>query len=187
MTQWTDHVKATQAHHGCSYKDAMKLASATYNPTTGGKLSLNKVIKGAKKAKKVAKKHRHLISEVDHLAGTNIGKTVDKAQELTGGKMKIGRVIRKAKNTARKVKSVARKVENYAPLIEMAAPELAPAIEGVRTAQRLTDKRHGGSFRVHGGCANKMLGWAESSMIHPTHPSFTPKKLKTYAELKHTN
>ena len=27
---WLEHVKATQAHHGCSYSEAMKLAAKTY-------------------------------------------------------------------------------------------------------------------------------------------------------------
>lgn len=36
MSQWIEHVKQTRAKHGCSYKEALKLASKTYARKSGG-------------------------------------------------------------------------------------------------------------------------------------------------------
>jgi hypothetical protein len=36
---WITHVKAFQAHHGCSYKDALKRASASYKKFKGGNIT----------------------------------------------------------------------------------------------------------------------------------------------------
>ena len=37
MTTWLEHVKAYQAEHGCSYKEALKGASSTYTKKTTSK------------------------------------------------------------------------------------------------------------------------------------------------------
>jgi hypothetical protein len=39
MSEWIAHVKAFQAQHGCSYKDALKHASPTYRAMKGGKVN----------------------------------------------------------------------------------------------------------------------------------------------------
>ena len=36
---WISHVKAFQTHHGCSYKDALKRASASYKKLKGGNIT----------------------------------------------------------------------------------------------------------------------------------------------------
>jgi len=36
---WIEHVKAFQSHHGCSYKDALKRASASYKKMKGGNIT----------------------------------------------------------------------------------------------------------------------------------------------------
>jgi len=36
---WIAHVKAFQEHHGCSYKDALKRASASYKKLKGGNIT----------------------------------------------------------------------------------------------------------------------------------------------------
>jgi hypothetical protein len=36
---WISHVKAFQAHHGCSYKDALKRASSSYKKLKGGNIT----------------------------------------------------------------------------------------------------------------------------------------------------
>lgn len=47
VNSWISHVKAFQAQHGCSYRDALKGASASYRSMKGGN-----VIKTAKSAAK---------------------------------------------------------------------------------------------------------------------------------------
>ena len=37
MPNWIEHVKAYQAEHGCSYKEALKGASSTYTKKTSSK------------------------------------------------------------------------------------------------------------------------------------------------------
>ena len=140
MTHWTEHIKATQQKHGCSYKEAMKLASATYEkkckPCSGAGL------------KKVAKK---------------VGKKVDELEPL----LDLG--------------------------ITMAAPEAVVAYKAAKIVKKMAKnkKTKGGSFKVMGagsGLGEKaVLGRSSSSMIGPMHPSFFPKKPKSFAELKHTN
>ena len=39
MSEWIAHVKAFQAQHGCSYKDALKHASPSYRAMKGGKIN----------------------------------------------------------------------------------------------------------------------------------------------------
>jgi hypothetical protein len=39
MREWISHVKAFQAQHGCSYKDALKHASPSYRAMKGGKIN----------------------------------------------------------------------------------------------------------------------------------------------------
>ena len=36
---WITHVKAFQRHHGCTYKDALKRASASYTKLKGGNIT----------------------------------------------------------------------------------------------------------------------------------------------------
>jgi len=39
MSRWIEHVKAFKAKHGCSYKDALKGASASYRSMKGGNIT----------------------------------------------------------------------------------------------------------------------------------------------------
>ena len=39
MSPWIEHVKAFKAKHGCSYKDALKGASASYRSMKGGNIT----------------------------------------------------------------------------------------------------------------------------------------------------
>ena len=146
MSPWIEHIKATQQkYNGCSYKEAMKLASASYNK---------------------------------------------KCKPCSGAGLK---------QTAKKVGST---VEKFEPVIDlgmsMAAPEAVVAYKAAKIVNKMVKdkkKTKGGSFKVMGAgagagcktCGGSVLGKSSSSMISPQHPSFTPKKPKSFAELKHTN
>lgn len=109
----------------------------------------------------------------------------------TGGKMKIKNVVRKARNSTKRATRIIDKVEKYTPLLEMVAPETVPVIESIKSANNVVKTvngagkkkkkannpyiLNGGSFKLHGSG----LGFTQSSMISPQHPSFNPNPPKS--------
>lgn len=139
-SDWITHCKNYQAEHGCSYKDAMKQAKATY---TGG--SLKSVVKKARhvgkhasnrvhhldddinKVKKSARKAVKVIDRVDDKLGTNVGKSVRKVGNQVDAEMKRQHIGRKAKNVA---KRVGRDAAEYGlDALDLTEPEIGVAVE----------------------------------------------------------
>lgn len=196
MTEWTDHCKNYSKQHGCTYKEAMTRAKSSYSPTTGGKLKIKNVVRKVrnttKKASHLVNEHGHLVDEFDksgkisknlRKANNTISHINDTIDTIDGGNFNLKRATRKARNT---VKKVSKGIDKYAPLVEMIAPEFAPEIEGIRMANKVVKRvngggkknpyiLNGGSFKVHGSG----LGYTQSSMISPHHPSFDPQPPKS--------
>lgn len=193
-SEWVQHCKNYAKQHGCSYKEAMTRAKSSYTPKTGGKLNLRKTVSKArnvgKKVSNVIDKHGHLVDELDksgkvsknlRKVNNTIGTINDVADTIDGGKFNLKKAVRKTRNTARKV---SKNIDRYAPLVEMVAPELAPEIETVKRVNQGVKRVNGsgnpyilkgGSFKTHGSG----LGYTQSSMISPQHPSFDPKPPKS--------
>lgn len=149
---WIQHVKQYQANHGGTYKEAMSASKATYMPMNGGKFNVktaarktvNTVKKGAKMGKKGLKATNAYYDANQELIGEVVGseraaelmqarKTLGDIDQLTGGKFKLDRAIKKTKRIARIA----------APILSVVAPEVGIPLT---TALALS----GGSFKVHG-------------------------------------
>jgi len=161
------------------------------------------------RAQQLAEQNSHLIDQFDQQFDTNISKGVRQANnsiaraeeiasQVDGGKFHLNRVLRKAGHSVQKARSIARKA---APMLALAAPEIGLPLEAalLATGGRVRAKaaKKGGSFLAQGGaigggqncptCGSNTENRSRSSLVHPTHPSFNPKKPKTYTELIHTN
>lgn len=173
-----------------------------------------KAQKGVHKAQRFVAANAGLIDEFDDEFGTNVSggvrqanHAIDRAEHygnsVQGGRFNLKKAARKTVHTARRVKQIAR---TAAPILSVVAPEVglplaaAVAATGGRVAKTKggSFKVQGGSFRVQGGalggCQNcptcgssKQTHGSESSMIHPMHPSWNPKKPKSFAQLIHEN
>ena len=212
MTSWTDHVKAYQQHHGCSYKQALSGASASYQPASSGaglKSLARKAKNTTKRGMKLADTAMPYAQQAAQMANIQVpgelAAAYGLAKQVNGGNLRS--TMRKAKHTAQRVKKVSNKVMKVAdvamPYVEMAgltvAPELVAAYEGAKLIQKATGgsfKAHGGSFKTHGGCMGgqscKSCGGSvharsSSSMVHPAHHSFAPMKPKSFRELQMVN
>lgn len=207
---WVQHLKNYQAENGCSYKDAMQQARATYNPTMSGG-SLKSVVKKANKlghkiasvdvdrvVDKVERKTKNTlkkIDEVDNLIGSKIGKSARKVES----ELKKQKVGRKAKNTAKKASEYA---------LDMAEPEIGLPYELAKKVIGSGKKKTklgtgpnpylGGSFKVagssymRGGCRScsggKLApGHTEASVLAPSHPASHPVKVKSYSRSQYEN
>lgn len=208
---WIKHVKDYQQKNGCSYKEAMTKAKATYNKTGSGviqdtvrkvKNTAKRVAKEAKKASAKADKHQEFIN----LINADVGKVVQEANDaykttakkakrvsrkvkealtedhVEGAGMKT--VKRKAKNTVKKARRVAK---NVAPLaLALGQPEMAIGLEAIGAGHSNDNKyiqaMSGGSFKVGG----KFHGH-DSSLLNPLHPSFTPLPPKPIARKQREN
>lgn len=179
MSSWQQHLKNYCAEHGCSYKEAMTRARATYKPSNveGGKITMKGLTKTANKVskavKKGAKKGSKLLQDADkyvslydeNLAADlrdlnkgvqSVEKFADRSIQQTGGKIKLENVVRKAKNTGMRAKKVAKKVaknvEQYGlPIAEMVAPEVVLPLETGLNAYKSMNA-------VTGGRQNPYLG-----------------------------
>lgn len=218
---WIQHVKNFRSMHpGMSYAEALKAASPSYHGVSGGKFSVNKAVKkvrgvarkaknSVEKAQHIAEQNQHLLAMADKQFNTNLSDGVRKGlnqasrisnqvdSELNGGKFKLGRAIRKSKNTVQRVGKVSKKVlnnvEKYGlPALEMAGVAVAPELVGALETARMVADQTGGSFKTHGGrvtggcskcytCGGSMVSHNNSSMINHLHPSFNPKKPKSFA------
>jgi len=168
MSEWINHVKQYQAEHGCSYKDALKCAKATYkkgdcDAIEGGKLNMKKVKKvvnkGAKVVKKAAKGLQKNEKFVKMVVGDEYADNIDKAIKVSKKASKIADEIetqtggsikdlgRKAKNTVKRVKKVTKKVtkvvDKVAPIASMVAPEVGAELMAVNKAVK---KINGGAL-----------------------------------------
>ena len=135
---------------------------------------------------------QHLATQAEHVAA------------LSGGKFNLARAVRKTKHTVGRVGKISKKaintIDTYGmPALEAlgvaVAPEVVAAYEGAKLASTLS----GGSFRVggagiQGGCAHCGHGVSGagvkssvSSLVTAAHPSFTPKRQKTFKRLVHEN
>lgn len=173
MTRWTDHCKNYQSQHGCSYKEALKRAGATYQKEgdiEGGKFNLKKALhKGAKKykkGKKMLEKNQDLVKfavgdeysgYVDKAlkASNKIDKYADEIETQTGagfGKH-FGRKLKHSVGKARKItKKVVKNVDKYGlPIAEMVAPEFAPELMAASAAVK---RVNGGSVATLGSTRN---------------------------------
>ena len=199
---WIQHVKDTQTKHGCSYKDAMKLASQTYQKQSGAGLksvvrkvknTTKKVRKGVRQASKQIDKHQDFINFINEDAGKSISKANAKfkeADDKLGGKMDMRKVVRKAKNTVKKVKRVSKKM---APLVAMAGhPEAGLMLEAVGSGNKYIDAigsghcSTGGSFSVPKSGSGSYQH-TNSTILNPQHPGFKPLKPKSKARQQKEN
>jgi archaellum component FlaC len=197
MTAWTDHCKNYSNENGCTYKEAMTRGKSSYSPTTtGGKIKIKNVLRkvrnSTKKGSQLFNEHGHLVGELDKTGkistklqklNNTVGKINDTIDTIDGGKFNFKKAARKVKHTASKI---SKGIDKYAPLVEMVAPEFAPEIESIRMANSAVKKikgggkknpyiLNGGSFKLHGGS----VGYTQSSMISPHHPSFNPQPPKS--------
>lgn len=203
-SDWINYVKETQAKHNCSYKEAMKLASQTYQKQTGAGLKsmARKVSKTAKRARKVARKvskavdkHQDFINFINPEAGKAIESANSKFNEVDaklGGKLNLKKAVRKTKNTVNRVRKTAKSV---APLVAMAGhPEAGLALETLGSGNKYIkaisgggcDKcKCGGSFAVpkRGGSFQN----TNSTLLNPQHPGFVPLKPKSKARQQKEN
>lgn len=174
MSAWVEHCKKYAKEHGCSYKQAMKDAKASYKPVEGGKLTMkkvrktvNSVSKGAKKVSKAVDKHGHYLDFIDE----DLSKTVNDANNtykgVSGGKVKMKNVLRKTKNTVNRAHKVAKELEPY---VELAT---SGAGVGMNGGCPHCGSVSGGSFKAIGGKG------IQSSLVAPSHPSFDPKPPKS--------
>lgn len=200
MSQWIQHVKAYQRQNPhLSYKEAMSEARSSYQPMTGGKFNVKKALRKTKNTvKRVGHemdKNQHLIDMIDTNGySSQVRQGLNTADNVLGGKFKLKRALRKAKNTVNTVSKIA------TPMVGMVAPELLPAMSTVTMAtggkvaattnnnkyirhiQGGSFKTHGGSFVTHGGG-----GYPLNSSGVIMHPSFYAKPPKTYSKIMKTN
>jgi hypothetical protein len=150
MSAWVEHCKKYAKEHGCSYKQAMKDAKASYKPIEGGKINMKKltktvknVSKGAKKVSKAIDKHGHYLDFIDE----DLSKTVNDANNtykgVSGGKVKVKNVLRKTKNTVNRTHKIAKELEPYV--------ELATSGAGMQGSCPHCGSISGGSFKAIGG------------------------------------
>jgi hypothetical protein len=202
---WIQHVKSFQATHGCTYKEAMTLSRPSYNAggccsQEGG--SLKSVMRKAKNSLKQGKKATRQVTDAidknqqfanlvlgDEMAGKiqNASNQAKQINESIGGKFKLGRAIRKAKNTAREVKKIAKVIQ---PMVATVNPAAGMAMESAIVATGGSYKaliakhkqKKGGSFSVPRTGAGAPKGKHEFSnqyaMMSTTHPSMAPVKPK---------
>ena len=172
---WVQHCKNYAKEHNCSYKDAMKQAKATYNPTTMSGGSLKSVVKKANKlghkigsvdvdrvvdkvnnkvqtGKRKVENSLKKVDEFDNLVGTKLGKAARKVGNQVNSELKKQKVGRKAKNTA---KMLASKAVDGLSITEpeIGVPlELAKKVIGSGKKGKLGTGKNpyltGGSFRV---------------------------------------
>lgn len=170
---WIQHCKAYQQQHGCSYKDAMKHARETYNPSEMSGGSMKSLIKkGKKMAVKEAKK-QHLGAKAKKLAVKYGNELVDDAIDgVIATNPEIGIPLAVGKKALEK---------------KVLGGGKNPYLGG-------SYKPHGGSFKTHtpshnmsGGCSSCKLSSTESSMLNPQHPAFNPVKKKSYRKTKYEN
>ena len=167
------------------------------------------------KAQHIAEQNQHLLAMADKQFDTNLSDGVRKGlnqasrisnqvdNELNGGKFKLGRAIRKGRHTVQKVGKVSKKVlknvNDYGlPALEMAGVAVAPELVGALATAKMVADKTGGSFKTHGGrvtggcskchmCGGSMVSHTNSSMLNHLHPSFNPKKPKSFARLQVEN
>ena len=195
-SQWIQYVKAFQkANPQLTYKEAMSAARPSYKSVNGGKFSVGNAMKKVNKASKLVNKniekygqfvpeeYQQQLRQAQNIAG--------QAQQLSGGKFKVGNALKKAQKISGKV---IKNVDKYGlPMLEMAgvavAPELLAAYEGakmINTATGGSFKTHGGSFNTHGGGLGEYTILNDNGVLS-FHPSFTPAKPKTYSQKLRTN
>jgi len=170
---WVQHCKNYASENGCSYKEAMTKAKATYKPSIeGGKLpsmkkikkTANRVVKHAKKGSKMLDKADKFIELVDEDVARQVRNTHNKVKKgvnhvadiaeeegLLGGKFNLKRASKKVVKGARKAKQiskvVAKDLDKFAPMVAMVNPELGAAMEassqGIKAANRATGGKLG--------------------------------------------
>lgn len=202
---WINYVKETQAKHGCSYKDAMQLASQTYQKKEGAGLksvmrkvgkTAKQVRKGARKVSNEVSKHQDFINLINPEAGKALESANSKFNEVDaklGGKFNLHKAVRKTKSTVKRARKITKSV---APLVAMANPEAGLALEalsvgsGNRYIKAISgggcDKcKCGGSFAVpkRGGSFQN----TNSTLLNPQHPGFAPLKPKSKARQQKEN
>ena len=155
---WIQHVKQFQRNNGCSYKDAMIHARASYQPVSGGKFSINKMRKKVipKQARKITKAMRQFESFVPEEYQDEFSTAqglVSQAGNMDGGKFRLGKALRKTKNTVSRVAHTTKDVARVAaPLMMMSGN---PALMSVGAALE-------GGIQATGGSFNSRLGRKEA-------------------------
>lgn len=191
---WIQHVKMTQQEKGISYKEAMSVAKASYNPTSSKKKKGGSVASFVKKVNVMERKGRNTLKTAER-KGIN---TLDRTSQIIDKGKVIGR---KARNTVSKV------ITEASPLVALASPELAIGMQalnksiGGRLGSKNNKYLNGGSFKVQGGSVKShnhancptcgggigSFGRASSSVLSNSHNSFAPLKPKSYTERLKTN
>lgn len=198
-SNWIQHVKKYQSEHpGMSYKQAMSEAKNTYvkcgsceKEGAGLKQVVRKAKNTVKRARKTAKQASKVVDQNKNLINLVAPDAMDKIEqvqavhkqfeETIGGKINIGKVARKVKNTTKRARKIAKDV---APIVDMVAPEAsAPLHTAIAlTGGSLGSEKGKAKYRVGGSFAVPKRGGHfesnNSSMLNPLHPSFNPPKPK---------
>jgi hypothetical protein len=206
---WIQHCKQYQAQHGCSYREALSNAGASYQSQSGGSLksvarkvrrTVNKgahhAKKGSAQANSFVKQNGALIDSVNPQAAAALRDAnkrlqsttgaVDHVIDQTGGGVKhLGRKIKHTVHRAKKIsKKAAAAMDQAAPFVAMVNPELAATMEVASMGIKSGNQMSGGSFKSYGGSFKSYGG---GHMVAAAHPSARPLKPKSYARLKHEN
>ena len=200
MSEWIEHVKNYAKMHNVSYKEALKLAKASYKPQAGGSLKTvaRKAKNTNKRAYKVANKASNALDKYGHILqhyNEDLYDKLDKANttykdfdtKLNGGKFNAKTAVRKVKNTT---KRISKEVDRLAPLVSLVNPEVGTTLMSVNEGYKRVaggklsgraNKYLGGSFAVpqRGGSfmvpqKGGALVSTNSTYINPSHPSFRP-------------
>lgn len=208
---WINHVKDYQSKNGCSYKEAMSRSKASYNGSSSSSCcakeggSLKGVMRKAKNTVKRVKKNTGQVTKAveknqkfanlilgDEMSGKlqKANAQVKEVNESIGGKFKLKRAVRKAKNTTKQVRKVAKAV---APILAVTNPEIGVPLEagimatggGSSYKQLIAQhkKKKGGSFSVpkasgSGVKKGKHEFSNQYAMLSGNHPSMAPVKPK---------